>query len=159
MRSGCLAIKGAYVADKASDFRRLAQGEAGYSKTKRTYVNERTGEVIPLSQYQKLQRGGQNYREYRESRMRTGIQPRSYKARTNTDALFSEYYSKQVRDSQINGTPIPSPEQARQDPEWKLLPTFLKSKDRRPHGRKATALIWLGRRDDPWSWNVGETPD
>jgi hypothetical protein len=142
------------------DFRPLKRGEAGYSRTRRQYVSPSTGEILPVSRFQQLARGGTSYREYREERLKAGISPKTYHSgKTYRNQLFTEYYDAQVKIAIQNNLPVPTPQELQNSIEWHLIPNWLKTKDNSPTGKKAQALIWLGRRQPGWYWDVSDTPD
>lgn len=134
------------------DFRPLRSGESGYSKTRRQYVSPSTGEIISIRRFQTLAHGGVSYEKRRKQRGGKRIP-------TANDLLFQEYYNNIVVQSSREGFHPPTKQEARKDQEWQLLPTYLRSKDKKPGGRLSQALIWLGRRDPNAWWGIGETPD
>ena len=136
------------------DFRPLRKGEAGFSKTKRTYVSPSTGEVIPVARFQKLAKGP------------APKVSKPSKPNTQYTSFISKFVDKQNSELTRNNLPPTFTRgQARTNPEFKRAYAALKKEgakkkpDRSAHGPLAEALEDLGIREENADYPVGETPD
>lgn len=131
-----------------SDFRRYTGPDQQLRKA-RAYVNVETGEVVSRRQYLKAQRGGvSNERYAKERRNRGEKNPMSAYNR----ALRDYQAEQRAKGIQQNLQDI------RTSTDFKSIVRDLKTKDRSATGKKAQALVKLGRRRADWHYRVGETP-
>jgi hypothetical protein len=138
------------------DFRPLKKGEAGYSKTKRTYVSPSSGEVIPVARFQKLAKGVTSAPK----------QSKPSKPNAQYTGFISKFVEKKNRDlSASNLNPNFTRGEARTNPDFKRAYADWKREgkkkkaDKSEHGKLAMALEDLGIREENADYPVGETPD
>ena len=137
----------------------------------RRYVDTTTGEIISRRQYQRVQHEGKTPEQVaRETAMRLHAEQVPVEVDRNTGRVYRRSasgarisldplrrYRSIVADykSKNPGARVRGP----MAQEWRELLADLRDKDNSPTGRKARALVRLGRRDAGAPYDVGETPD
>ena len=122
--------------------------------TARRYMDTLTGEDISYREMYK--REGRPSFEQIAATNRLAADYKNHMARYNE--IVREYKTKKAEETGLRPSEIRVRGVADTSVELKKIVTDLKVKDNAPTGRKAAALVALGRRDSEWTWNVGETP-
>ena len=141
----------------------------------REYKNEKTGEVISKRQYQKKQAelslgvkitSNEQAAKLRQKKaVEIGTRGEEGKKLVAGARHMSRYNSlvKSFKEGEAKRLGIPESKiRVRGDSDtakrFKQLQKDLRSKDNSPNGRKARALVALGRRSLEWDMPVGESP-
>jgi hypothetical protein len=137
----------------------------------RQYVDTGTGEVISRRQYQKSQHGGTTPEKVAHQ---TAMRLHAEQIEVEVDRNTGRVYRRSSSGARIALDPLrryrgiiadykeTHPGARVRGPmaqEWRELLGDLASKDNDPNGRKARALVAIGRRDAGAPYDVGDTPD
>ncbi|MBX5459203.1 MAG: hypothetical protein IRZ31_20105 [Thermogemmatispora sp.] len=119
-------------------------------ETRKAY-NPLTGELLSVREAQTRAHGGLRYEQrvpkeqrklYRERDPRTQAIIRDYRRAVKRTTGRDMSYDEIVRSR-----------------EFRQLLSDLRRPANSPRGKKARALVDLGRRESWWDWNVGDTPE
>lgn len=137
------------------DFRPLRPGEAGYSRTRRSYVSPSTGQIIGVGTFQR--------RAHKlSSTVPVARAPRTTGGREYYNQRLTTYTDYVNRINRENQLPPITRDQARQQAEFKYAYSILKNPkyktDKKYDGLYAQALEIIGLRERGWKFDVGDTP-
>ena len=129
------------------------------SGSARRYVDTSTGETISRREHLKRTQNT-SFEKIREANIakdiRSGFTPTNRQSRYNK--VVSDYKKSEAERLGIKPKDVKVRGNNESSNQLKQIVKDLKSKDVSAEGKKAKALVTLGRRKEEWSYAVGESP-